>query len=134
MTLVDTNILVDILANNPAWMHWSADRLDERSQLGALIINDVIYAEVGIGFETEATLNDKLAIFALRHERIPTSALFHAGKAYRQYRATGGTRTNVLPDFFIGAHAHALRCPLLTRDTRRYRMYFPDVALITPEG
>jgi predicted nucleic acid-binding protein len=132
LTLVDTNILVDILANNPAWMQWSAERLDERSQLGALTINDVIYAEVSIGFDTEASLNDKLDAFGLQHERIPKSALFRAGKAFRQYRATGGTRTGVLPDFLIGAHAEALGCPLLTRDTRRYRMYFPDVTLIAP--
>jgi hypothetical protein len=132
LTLVDTNILVDILANNPAWIHWSAERLDERSQLGALIVNDVIYAEISIGFDTEASLNEKLGALGLQHELIPTSALFRAGKAFRQYRATGGTRTSVLPDFFIGAHAHALGCPLLTRDTRRYRMYFPDVSLIAP--
>lgn len=132
MTLVDTNILVDILANNPAWMIWSAERLEERSRLGALVINDVIYAEVSIGFETEAALNEKLGVFGLTRERIPTSALFLAGKAHRHYRASGGIRTGVLPDFLIGAHAQVAGIPILTRDVRRYLTYFSDVRLITP--
>jgi predicted nucleic acid-binding protein len=132
LTLVDTNILVDVLTNNPAWMNWSADRLNERAQAGPLIINDVIFAEISIGFETEADLNERLDVIGLRHEEIPTSSLFRAGKAYRQYRMSGGSRSNVLPDFFIGAHAHALGCPLLTRDVRRYRTYFPEVTLIVP--
>jgi hypothetical protein len=63
---------------------------------------------------------------------IPCKAAFLAGKAYAHYRRQGGTRTNVLPDFFIGAHAAVLGCPLLTRDTRRYAAYFPTVRLIAP--
>jgi predicted nucleic acid-binding protein len=133
LTLVDTNVIVDILANNPGWMPWSAERLTERSGFGALIINDVIYAEIGIGFETEATLVEKLEPFGLVRERIPSSALFLAGKAYLRYREGGGSRTGVLPDFFIGAHAQVARLPILTRDTRRYRNYFPGVELISPE-
>ena len=38
----------------------------------------------------------------------------------------------MLPDFFIGAHAVVAGMSLLTRDTRRYRSYFPTVVLITP--
>jgi predicted nucleic acid-binding protein len=64
---------------------------------------------------------------------IPRSALFLAGKAYLRYRAAGGARTGVLSDFFIGAHAAAEQLPLLTRDIRRYRTYFPTVELIAPE-
>jgi predicted nucleic acid-binding protein len=73
-----------------------------------------------------------LVDFRVAHQPIPRSALFQAGKIYRRYRASGGTKTGVLPDFFIGAHALAAGLPLLTRDARRYRSYFPTVALITP--
>lgn len=63
---------------------------------------------------------------------MPRSAAFLAGKAYVLYRRKGGTKTNVLADFFIGAHAAALGYPLLTRDIRRYQTYFPSVRLIHP--
>jgi predicted nucleic acid-binding protein len=134
LTLVDTNILVDILANNPVWMSWSAERLEECARVGALIINDVIYSEVSIGFETEGALIEKLGVIGVVVERVPASALFLAGKAYLRYRVSGGSRTSVLPDFFIGAHAQVAKLPVLTRDTRRFRTYFPDVQLLTPEG
>jgi predicted nucleic acid-binding protein len=65
---------------------------------------------------------------------MPRRALFLAGKGFAQYRGAGGTRTGVLPDFFIGAHAEVERLPLLTRDARRYRHYFPAVVLIAPEA
>jgi predicted nucleic acid-binding protein len=63
---------------------------------------------------------------------IPHRALFRAGKAFRDYRRRGGTRTGVLPDFFIGAHAEASGFRLLTRDSARYRTYFPGLDLIAP--
>ena len=134
MTLVDTNILVDILTNNRVWRDWSVRQLEARSELGALIINEVIYAETSIGFETEADLTKHLAPFGLIRERTPSAALFLAGKAYSRYRLGGGSRTNVLPDFFIGAHAEFEGIALLTRDTRRYRSYFPRVHLIAPDA
>jgi hypothetical protein len=49
-----------------------------------------------------------------------------------RYRRAGGGKSNVLSDFFIGAHAAVERCPLLTRDVQRYRAYFPTVLLIAP--
>jgi predicted nucleic acid-binding protein len=98
-----------------------------------LIINDIVYAEMSARIETEAEVEQALIELEVRLERVPIPALFLAGKVYSRYRSSDGIRTGVLPDFFIGAHAQALGCPLLTRDARRYRTYFPDVALITPE-
>jgi len=66
-------------------------------------------------------------------EDIPRAALFLAGKVFRRYRAAGGNRTGVLPDFFIGAHAAVSGLPLLTRDIQRYRTYYPTVNLIAPQ-
>lgn len=133
MTLIDSNILIDIFSDDPAWYDWSSARLEEASLVGPLVINDIVYAETSIRYHEidrfEAALN-RAGIVVLP---IPRPALFAAGKAFAKYRGAGGPRTSVLPDFFIGAHAEVERLPLLTRDARRYRSYFPDVTLIAPD-
>lgn len=131
MTLVDTNVVVDVLSADPTWLAWSIDRLAERARHGTLAINEVIYAEIGVGFASVARLDATLAEMRLVVERTPKVALFLAGKAFRRYR-DGGVRTGVLPDFFIGAHAVVAKLPLLTRDPQRYRTYFPEIELIVP--
>ena len=97
-----------------------------------IVINDVIYAEVSVGYHDIAQFDATLRAWRLNIMPMPRLALFQAGKAYRRYRSQGGTKTGVLSDFFIGAHAAAEGWPLLTRDTARIRSYFPDVALIAP--
>jgi predicted nucleic acid-binding protein len=134
VTLIDTNVLLDILSNDPNWRPWSIDRMEECSSEGPLWINDVIYAELSARFSTQEALDDKISALNVARLEIPKPALFLAGQAYERYRRAGGTRSGVLPDFFIGAHAHVAQLPLLTRDVRRYRTYFPDVELISPES
>jgi predicted nucleic acid-binding protein len=133
VTLIDTNVLLDILSDDPNWRVWSVDRLHERTEHGPLLINDVIYAELSSRYSTEKLLDEKILRLNVRLERIPKHALFLAGHAFERYRRTGGTRTGVLPDFFIGAHAEVAQLPILTRDVGRYRTYFPKVKLIAPE-
>jgi predicted nucleic acid-binding protein len=132
MLLVDTNVLVDVVENDPSWADWSIAQLRAQSQVHELLINPVIYAELSLTFESPEALDDALAGMALALAEMPRPALFLAGKAFIRYRREGGTRHNVLADFFIGAHAAVLGCPLLTRDARRYRSYFPTVELIAP--
>ncbi|WP_428490264.1 type II toxin-antitoxin system VapC family toxin [Rhodopila sp.] len=124
-TLVDTNILLDIVTNDPCWMSWSRLQLSRASVVGPLLINDVVYAELSVRFESIETLETALTELGVRLEPIPRAALFLAAKAFRLYRSRGGTRTGVLSDFFVGAHAAVLNCALLTRDAGRYRHYFP---------
>jgi len=133
VTLIDTNVLIDILSDDPNWRVWSVDRLNERTEHGPLLINDVVYAELSSRYSTEELLEEKILRLNVRLERIPKHALFLAGHAFERYRRTGGTRTGVLPDFFIGAHAEVAQLPILTRDVGRYRTYFPNVTLIAPE-
>jgi predicted nucleic acid-binding protein len=133
MTLVDTNVIFDILSADPTWSDWSIDSLKRCSARGPVFINEVIYAETSVRAPSEAELDDTLGDLAMELRRTPKQALFVAGKAFGQYRSAGGLRPGILPDFFIGAHAHVLGCPVLTRDVRRYRTYFPYVELITPE-
>jgi predicted nucleic acid-binding protein len=134
MTLVDTNVLLDILTDDPAWLDWSAEHLDRQAAQGAIIVNEAVYAELSVGFASEEGVADALDELAVAFHRTPIPALFLAGKAFLRYRRAGGIRTGVLPDFFIGAHAQATGLPILTRDPRRYRAYFPDVEVIAPDA
>ena len=79
-----------------------------------------------------AKLNSFLRSTAIVVEAIPAAAAFAAARAHQAYRDAGGARTATLPDFFIGAHAAEAGCPLLTRDAKRVRTYFPSIKLITP--
>ena len=132
MILIDTNILLDLVTDDPDWAEWSLARLEEAALAGPVFINDVVYAETSIRYDRIEDLDAMLAQAMIEIAPTPRSALFLAGKAFRQYRAAGGARSGVLPDFFIGAHAAVQRWPLLTRDATRYRRYFPKVALIAP--
>lgn len=131
MVLVDTNVLIDVLEDDPTWADWSIDQLRTQSTLHALAINPIVYAELALTFTTVEALDDTVTQMGLRMKEIPRPALFLAGKAYARYRKAGGSKNNVLADFFIGAHAAVSGYPLLTRDAKRYRSYFPTVELIT---
>ena len=132
MTLVDSNVLLDVVTDGEAWADWSQGQLEQAASAGPLIINNVIYAEISTRYSTVEDVDAMLRNLDIGVATIPRTALFLAGKAYLRYRATGGVRTGVLSDFFIGAHAAVEQRPLLTRDARRYRTYFPTVELITP--
>ena len=132
MLLVDTNVLVDVLENDPDWADWSISQLRAQSQIHPLALNPVIYAELSLTFSTVEALDDTLEKLGLTIKELPRPALFLAGKAFVRYRRAGGKKSNVLADFFIGAHAAVIGCPLLTRDTKRYQRYFPSVKLIAP--
>jgi predicted nucleic acid-binding protein len=132
MTLVDTNVLLDLVTDDPTWADWSVQQLDAAGLRGELVINDVVYAELSVRFEKIEALDAVVRDAALSIAAMPRAALFLAGKVFQRYRAAGGTRTGVLPDFFIGAHAAVAGLALLTRDARRYRTYFPSVELLTP--
>jgi predicted nucleic acid-binding protein len=132
MILVDTNVLLDIFQNDPKWAAWSQEKLDAASATDSLAINPVIYSELSIAFVRIEELEAVLTEAALMLEAIPREALFLAGKAFLAYRRARGVKQTVLPDFYIGAHAAVVRCPLLTRDAARYRGYFPGISLICP--
>ena len=133
MLLVNTNVLIDVLEDDPEWADWSIGQLRAQSQIYRLAINPIIYAELSLTFSTVEALDRTVNDLGLALMEIPKPALFLAGKAFVRYRRQGGQKQNVLADFFIGAHAAVSRYPLLTRDTRRYNSYFTDVKLIAPE-
>jgi predicted nucleic acid-binding protein len=132
MLLVDTNVLVDVLQNDPQWAEWSIGQLRAQAQLHELAINPVVYAELSLSFSTFEALDRVVETMELAMHEVPRPALFLAGKAYLQYRRRGGGKAQVLPDFFIGAHAAVEGWPLLTRDASRFRTYFPGLQVVAP--
>ena len=132
MLLVDTNVILDVVEDDPEWAGWSQAQLDAASLSQAIAINAVIYSELSLAFGRIEELEAMLEQAGFRVEPIPREALFLAGKVFLQYRRRGGTKTDVLPGFFIGAHAAVAGVPLLTRDTTRYETYFPGLQLIAP--
>ena len=131
MLIVDTNVLVDVLEDDPDWAEWSIGQLRAQAQVHELAINPIIYAELSLAFATVEALDAVVDQMQLTVADVPRPALFLAGQAFLRYRRAGGGKSNVL-SFFIGAHAAVERCPLLTRDVQRYRTYFPTVELIAP--
>jgi hypothetical protein len=132
--LVDTNVLLDLVADDPEWREWSQAQLEAANLRERLCINPVIYAELSIAFERIEQLDRMLADGGITLvQSLPREALFLAGKVFLAYRKrNGASKTGVLPDFFIGAHAAVSGMPLLTRDAGRFRSYFPTVRLISP--
>jgi len=132
MLLVDTNVLVDVLQDDPQWAEWSIGQLRAQARLHQLAINPVIYAEISLSFSTIESLDEVIDTLGLVVQDIPRPALFLAAKAFARYRQRSGSRQQVLPDFFIGAHAAVQGWPLLTRDASRFRSYFPGLVVLAP--
>lgn len=132
MILVDTNVLLDLVTDDPLWAEWSLQQLDLGSAQDQLAINDIVYAELSIGYARMEQLDAMIRDAGLVNAAMPRPALFLAGKAFQRYRSAGGRKTGVLPDFFVGAHAVIADAALITRDAARYRTYFPGIMLIAP--
>ena len=133
-TLVDSNVILDVVTDDGEWGDWSASMLAQAGQEGRLIINPLIYAEVSCGYDRIETLEDALPPEYFVREPLPWPAAFLAAKAFLKYRRHGGSRPVPLPDFYIGAHAAIAGYTLLTRDARRYRTYFPRLRVTAPSG
>lgn len=132
MTLVDANVLLDVVTDDPRFAPASVAALGMAARAGPLFINDIVYAEISTRYATVDALNDFVTQAGLEMLPMPKEALFLAAKAFLQYRQAGGVRTGVLPDFFIGAQAALMKIKLLTRERGRYATYFPTVELLTP--
>ena len=132
-TLVDSCVLIDVLADDPVWAEWSLNQLERCAALGPLLINPLILAEISPRFERASDLEVALAGLPLVKAALPWDAAFLAGQAFKVYRQSQGLKTSPMPDFYIGAHALVAQLQLLTRDAARYRTYFPTVEIIAPD-
>jgi predicted nucleic acid-binding protein len=131
-TLVDSNVLIDVLADDPQWADWSIDQLDLLGQQGPLVINPIVLAELSPRFERASDLEAALALLPLKREALPWDAALLAGQAFKVYRRQSSSKRSPMPDFYIGAHAFVGQMRLLTRDAARYAGYFPKLELVSP--
>ncbi len=129
--LVDTNVVIDVITDDPTWAEWSIRQLDAHESED-LVINPVIFAELCFGFATIEPVEELVRRFAFVYKEIPRSGLFKAAHAFRAYKSRSGSKRSVLPDFFVGGHAEAAGMQVLTRDPGRIQTYFPTVRLIRP--
>ena len=130
--MVDSCVLLDVFTRDPRWYDWSSTSLAKIAEEDSIVLNPIIYGEISIRFDRIEALESLLPSEVFEYRPIPREAAFLAGKCFLQYRQRGGRRTLPLPDFFIGAHAAVSQLPLATRDTRRFRDYFPRLKLICP--
>lgn len=131
-TLVDTNVILDVIKDDEEWADWSGAMMAEAAEQSGLVINPIIYAELSANFLTIEEVEDVLPAEYFIRAPLPWEAAFLAAKCFEKYRKRGGTKVRPLPDFFIGAHAAIADLTLLTRDARRYRTYFPKLRIIAP--
>jgi predicted nucleic acid-binding protein len=131
--LIDTNVLIDVMTFNSTWFEWSRAALNLAVERTRVVLNPIVYAEIGTRFATAEELDSQHFMRFLDREAVPWRAAFLAGQAHLQYRRAGGTRLTTLSDFFIGAHALVAGYRLLTRDSRRFETYFPEVKIIAPD-
>ncbi|MCX5496546.1 type II toxin-antitoxin system VapC family toxin [Kaistia dalseonensis] len=131
-TLADTSIILDVVEADQTWFEWSSQQLAAAADRGKIILNQIVYAELAVGFSSLADLEAALAPWPFERESLPFDAAFLAGFAYLEYRRRGGAKTSPLPDFFIGAHAAVQGYKLLTRDRGYYASYFPTIDIVSP--
>jgi predicted nucleic acid-binding protein len=132
--LVDSNVLLDILTEDPVWYEWSSSALADAADESGVAINPLVYAEVSVAFERIEELDEALPLATFLRLALPWDAAFLAGRCLLAYRRAGGKRRSPLPDFYIGAHAAVEGMLLLTRDPKRYRTYLPALELIAPDA
>ena len=131
-TLIDTNVLFDLLSDDADWSDWAAAMIAAAADRGTVVINPIIYAEISVRYDRIEDVDLALPADYFIRAPLPLEAAFLAAKCFARYRKRGGVRSSPLPDFFIGAHAAVAGMSLLTRDPRRYRTYFPKLTLVTP--
>jgi predicted nucleic acid-binding protein len=128
--IADTNIVIHLIDD-----FLKSDSQSELQRYAAeqrLIVNEIIYAEISGQYESAEAVTDLLEALRMRTVRLTLDECFRAGVAFRDYRRNGGPRTTILPDFLIGAQASVRGWSILTRDTKRFSTYFPEVELINP--
>jgi len=132
MILVDSNIWIDLIQEDPVWLDWSLAQVQQVRARQRAVINPVIYAELAPTYDDPAALYKFLSMAKATMKPLSRAAAYTAGRAFLSYRQKRGTKTGVLPDFFIGAQAQTEGWTILTRDVARYATYFPSVKLIAP--
>src|SRR5580658_1238836 len=132
ITAIDSNVLLDILIPNEAFADAAAAGIEEAAAHGSLIVSDIVYAEICVQFPTQRECDHFFNSNEIRIEHLVRAAHFLASRIWREYRAGGGKRDRILPDFLIGAHAQIQANQLISRDRGFYRTLFSKLTLVNP--
>ena len=127
ITAVDTNVLLDIFIPSDQHGPWSREQLTVAYNAGALVICDIVYAELVAFFGERGALDRALQQVNIALSSIESSIAYEAGLRWMHYHRAGGPRRRILADFLIGAHAVSTAGAFLTRDRGFYATYFPEL-------
>lgn len=127
ITAVDTSVLLDVFLADERYGPRSKQRLREAYDAGALVVCDVVYAELAPAFADREALDSALREINVTLTPLDASIAWDAGRRWLRYRHAGGPRERILADFLIGAHAAAAADRFLTRDRGFYGTYFPEL-------
>jgi predicted nucleic acid-binding protein len=130
ITAVDTNVLIDVFGNDPVHGHTSAESLRKCLAEGTLTACDLVWAETRAVFPDEAAFESAMKTLGVHFSPVEEKAASHAGACWKAYRKAGGSRSRVMADFMIGAHAVHQADRLLTRDRGYYRSHFKGLVLV----
>ena len=128
ITAVDTNVLLDVFLSDAPHHAESREAIRRAYDAGAVLVCDIVYAELVPAFGDRAALDQALAEINARLSPIDTSIAYEAGRRWMQYRRAGGPRARIISDFLIGAHAVSEADTFLTRDRGFFETYFPELA------
>ena len=131
-TAIDSNVLLDVYIGAGDLYSASASAMLAAFDLGDLVVCAAAYAEASARFTSQRNFENFLEDHGVRLQPFARETCFAAGQMHKQYRAKGGKRERILPDFLIGAHALLQADRLLTRDRGFYREYFPKLKIIDP--
>jgi len=132
ISAIDTNILLDILIPNPAFVEAAVATLEDAASNGALVVSDIVYAEICVHFIEKEDCDSFFSDNRILVESLSREAHFLASRAWRRYRAQGGKRTRILADFLVGAHAQVQADRFITRDRGFYGLLFPGLKVCDP--
>jgi predicted nucleic acid-binding protein len=132
ITAVDSNVLLDVFANNAEFARRSASALRRCIAEGSLIACEVVWAETGSWFPDAHSAKMAFSTLRVAYSPVTEAAALAAGRSWQEYRKAGGPRERVIADFLIGDHASAEADRLLTRDRGFYRSYFAGLPILDP--
>lgn len=128
---VDSAVIISVLKGESEGEKWLTLLLELRRE-HQLVICEVVYAELAALFSNEPELQKCLSELGLIFDSIRPETAFCAGQIFSEYRRAGGPRTNLIPDFLVGAHALKQSGGLLSPDRGYLRSHFRKLKVFQP--